>query len=209
MSLTQEENDEIAVQEDEDKVVQAEDLESEDEQQKKNEENQAISVSVSAEPSPLSTPAANIFSQQNHASFASHLSPNESIYESAAKLLFMSIKWARSVPSFLQLQDGDQTLLLEDSWAQLFIIGLAQWSIQLDDANLIRESLTSREEYGKLSSDARILKDVTTKLMHLRLDHTEFTCLKALSLFKPGTEFFIAFSKPFSNTCCFFKMSLG
>ena len=58
---------------------------------------------------------------------------SESVYESAAKLLFMSIKWARSVPSFLQLQEGDQTMLLEDSWAQLFIIGLAQWAIQFDE----------------------------------------------------------------------------
>ena len=66
-------------------------------------------------------------------SFTSHFLPSESVYESAAKLLFMSIKWARSVPSFLQLQEGDQTMLLEDSWAQLFIIGLAQWAIQFDE----------------------------------------------------------------------------
>ena len=64
---------------------------------------------------------------------AGHLLPSESIYESAAKLLFMSIKWARSVPSFLQLNEGDQTLLLEDSWAQLFVIGLAQWNIQFEE----------------------------------------------------------------------------
>ena len=64
-----------------------------------------------------------------------HFLPSESVYESAAKLLFMSIKWARSVPSFLQLNDSDQTLLLEDSWAQLFVIGLAQWSIQFDEGN--------------------------------------------------------------------------
>ena len=64
---------------------------------------------------------------------AGQLLPSESVYESAAKLLFMSVKWARSVPSFLQLNEGDQTLLLEDSWAQLFVIGLAQWSVQFDE----------------------------------------------------------------------------
>ena len=66
-----------------------------------------------------------------------HFLPSESVYESAAKLLFMSIKWARSVPSFLQLNDSDQTLLLEDSWAQLFVIGLAQWSIQFDEGKFL------------------------------------------------------------------------
>ena len=69
-----------------------------------------------------------------------HFLPSESVYESAAKLLFMSIKWARSVPSFLQLNDSDQTLLLEDSWAQLFVIGLAQWSIQFDEGDFSNQS---------------------------------------------------------------------
>lgn len=111
-------------------------------------------------PSPPSlTPAPNLYSAQTrmmqhqhqispplsvhhnssssfHAAFSSHhFLPAESVYESAAKLLFMSIKWAKSVPSFLQLHDPDQTLLLEDSWAQLFVIGLAQWGIQFEDGN--------------------------------------------------------------------------
>ena len=42
-----------------------------------------------------------------------------------------------------------------------------------------------REDFPKLSADAKHLKDVTSKLVNLRLDHTEFTCLKALALFKP------------------------
>ena len=116
---------------------------------------------------------------------SSQLVPSESVYESAAKLLFMSIKWAKSVPSFLQLQESDQTLLLEESWAQLFIIGLAQWVIRFEENNLLRESFAPREDFPKLSADAKHLKDVTSKLVNLRLDHTEFTCLKALALFKP------------------------
>ena len=40
-----------------------------------------------------------------------------------------------------------------------------------------------------MGTDAKLLKDVTTKLLNLRLDHTEFTCLKALALFKPGRCF--------------------
>ena len=124
----------------------------------------------------------------NSAAGAPTFLPSESVYESAAKLLFMSIKWARSVPSFLQLSETDQTLLLEDSWAQLFVVGLAQWSIHFDEALLVRDSLVTPEEQNKLLADAKQLKDVTGKLTHLRLDHTEFTCLKALSLFKPDVQ---------------------
>ena len=56
--------------------------------------------------------------------------------------------------------------------------------------------MTPRDEHPKLSTDAKHLKDVTNKLLHLRLDHTEFTCLKALSLFKPGM---IIYSHEFTN----------
>ena len=57
------------------------------------------------------------------------------VYEVAAKILFMCVKWAKSVPSFLSLPLSDQTLLLEESWAQLFLLGIAQWSIQVDEGN--------------------------------------------------------------------------
>lgn len=37
------------------------------------------------------------------------LFPAENIYESAAKLLFLAVKWARTIPSFLQVGFiGDQ-----------------------------------------------------------------------------------------------------
>ena len=36
-------------------------------------------------------------------------------------------------------------------------------------------------------SQARKLKELVGKLNALRLDHTEFTCLKALVLFRPGS----------------------
>jgi hypothetical protein len=34
--------------------------------------------------------------------------------------------------------------------------------------------------------EVRQLRDVVTKIASLRLDHTEYTCLKAITLFKPG-----------------------
>ena len=64
--------------------------------------------------------------------------------------------------------------------------------------NLVRESFAAREDYSKLSTDAKHLKDVTTKLVNLRLDHTEFTCLKALALFKPGKYLFLFWSDLFN-----------
>ena len=59
------------------------------------------------------------------------IAPAENIYESAAKLLFMSVKWSRSIPSFQQLAASDQQLLLESGWSQLFLLSLAQWAVIL------------------------------------------------------------------------------
>ena len=39
-----------------------------------------------------------------------------------------------------------------------------------------------------LTTGARHIKDVVTKLNGFKLDHTEYTCLKALALFKPGNK---------------------
>lgn len=58
--------------------------------------------------------------------------PIENTYETAAKLLFMSIKWARNIPSFLSLPFRDQAILLEETWSELFILSAAQWSLPLD-----------------------------------------------------------------------------
>lgn len=44
----------------------------------------------------------------------------EIVFESAAKLLFLAVRWTKSIPSFNQLNNNDQNLLLEESWAELF-----------------------------------------------------------------------------------------
>ena len=49
----------------------------------------------------------------------------------------MSVKWAKSVPSFMSLPLSDQTVLLEESWAQLFLLNISQWSIQIDEGKFI------------------------------------------------------------------------
>lgn len=60
------------------------------------------------------------------------LNAPEGIYEMAAKMLFMSVKWARNIPSFLALPFRDQAILLEESWTELFILTASQWSYPLD-----------------------------------------------------------------------------
>lgn len=96
----------------------------------------------------------------------------EAVFESAAKLLFLAVKWARSVPSFIQLPNRDQSILLEESWAELFVITAAQWGFNIGDI-LPKEN------------GVKFLQKAIHQFTTLRIDHTESACLKALILFKP------------------------
>ncbi|XP_028155625.1 nuclear receptor subfamily 2 group E member 1-like [Diabrotica virgifera virgifera] len=113
-----------------------------------------------------------------------NLFPAENVYESAAKLLFLAIKWARTIPSFLQLSYRDQSILLEESWNELFVLTAAQWAFPVDEAILLSNVVAPTSRQVFLEDDARKLKEIIARLNLLRVDHTEHACLKALVLFK-------------------------
>ncbi|XP_042879915.1 nuclear receptor subfamily 2 group E member 1-like [Penaeus japonicus] len=113
------------------------------------------------------------------------ITPSDSVYENAAKLLFLGVKWARSIPSFMQLPFRDQAILLEESWSELFVVAAAQWSLPLDEGSLVRASGASPEQQAALGREVVAMRDIITRLHALRVDHTEYACLKALILFRP------------------------
>lgn len=51
----------------------------------------------------------------------------DGFFESSAKLLYLAVKWAKSMPSFMQTPLKDQTILLENAWSELFILTAAQY----------------------------------------------------------------------------------
>ncbi|PSN35265.1 Nuclear receptor subfamily 2 group C member 2 [Blattella germanica] len=50
------------------------------------------------------------------------------ICESASRLLFLSVHWARSIPAFQLLSSETHVVLVRSCWAELFALGLAQCS---------------------------------------------------------------------------------
>ncbi|XP_049764341.1 nuclear receptor subfamily 2 group F member 6-like [Schistocerca cancellata] len=114
------------------------------------------------------------------------LLPAESVYESAAKLLFLGVKWARGVPSFLQLPARDQALLLEEAWGELFVLSAAQWELPLDEGQSATSgTIAPAPRRQSLEAEACRLRETLSRCAQLRVDHTEYACLKALVLFKP------------------------
>lgn len=100
------------------------------------------------------------------------LKSTQSLYDSATKLLFLSIRWAKSIPSFNQLPLPDQKRLLNESWAELFVIAAAQWGFSIDDETLAT------------SPHLKLLQNVVKHFVSLKIDHFEAACLKALILFR-------------------------
>ncbi|XP_033859133.2 nuclear receptor subfamily 2 group E member 1-like isoform X1 [Acipenser ruthenus] len=113
----------------------------------------------------------------------------ESVCESAARLLFMSIKWAKSVPAFSTLPLQDQLILLEEAWRELFVLGIAQWAIPIDSNTLLAVSGMSTENtdsqrLNTIITEIQALQEVVGRFRQLRLDATEFACLKCIVTFK-------------------------
>ncbi|XP_034947804.1 nuclear receptor subfamily 2 group F member 6-like [Chelonus insularis] len=107
----------------------------------------------------------------------------ENVYESAAKLLFLAVKWARSIPSFLELSFRDQAILLEESWSELFVLTAAQWNFSVDESILVPLILPP-ERKQILSDELRRFRELLVRFAILRVDHSEYACLKAIALFK-------------------------
>ncbi|XP_028814761.1 photoreceptor-specific nuclear receptor [Denticeps clupeoides] len=115
----------------------------------------------------------------------------ESVYETSARLLFMSVKWAKNLPVFSHLPFRDQVILLEEAWSELFLLCAIQWSLPLDSCPLLALPDVPSSQQGKTSpsaSDLRLLQEVFTRFKNLAVDPTEFACLKAIILFKPETR---------------------
>ncbi|CAH1406247.1 unnamed protein product [Nezara viridula] len=100
--------------------------------------------------------------------------PHE-IREWAAKLLYMNVRWAKSVPAFTSLSMKDQLTLLEESWGELFMLGCALVLPPLD--------LTGLTD-GSLIQEATIFQETLAVLRTLQIDTNEFYFLRAILLFK-------------------------
>lgn len=84
-----------------------------------------------------------------------------------------------------------QVILLEEAWSELFLLCAIQWSLPLDSCPLLSlpdlcPGMQGKTSYTSL--DLRLLQEVFSRFKALAVDPTEFACLKAIVLFKPGED---------------------
>jgi hypothetical protein len=81
-------------------------------------------------------------------------------------------------------------ILLEESWSELFLLWAIQCSTSLDNGGPLFTTALNRyqleNENGK--SIYRLLNDILFRFKQLKLDPIEFACLKAIVLFRFGTN---------------------
>lgn len=115
----------------------------------------------------------------------------ETLYESAVHLLYMSVTWARNIPTFLDLPFRDQAILLEEGWSELFVLSAAQFSLPVEMGPLLSAAglQVDKAPTDKIvagMADIRLLQNIIARFRRVQIDSTEYACLKAIVLFKPG-----------------------
>ncbi|XP_061195474.1 orphan steroid hormone receptor 2-like isoform X2 [Saccostrea echinata] len=120
------------------------------------------------------------------------------ICETASRLLFLSMHWTRSIPSFHVLSQDVQTILVKSCWSELFTLGLAQCAQSMSLSTILMAILnhlqTALQQDKNSAERVKIVIDHILKLQNyiqsleaLQIDSEEFAYLKALVLFSPDT----------------------
>ncbi|XP_017323491.1 nuclear receptor subfamily 2 group C member 2 isoform X1 [Ictalurus punctatus] len=118
------------------------------------------------------------------------------ICESASRLLFLSMHWARSIPAFLALGQECNTSLVRACWNELFTLGLAQCAQVMSLSTIlaaivnhlqssIHEDKLSGERVKLVMEHIWKLQEFCNSMAKLETDGYEYAYLKAIVLFSP------------------------
>lgn len=132
----------------------------------------------------------------------------DSLSEITARLLFMVIKWIKSLPTFHSLAKADQLNLLEENWKDLFLMNVFQYMTystlnRTENFNYLDKVISNFQSSGcnlkqqksptELQNEIKSIEKIHRKFIELSPDITEFSCLKAIVLFKSGIIIFTIF----------------
>ncbi|KAK6620154.1 hypothetical protein RUM43_011772 [Polyplax serrata] len=116
------------------------------------------------------------------------------VCESACRLLFLSVHWARSINAFQALSHDLQVALVRRCWPELFALGLSQCSQILPLRAMLAPIIAYlRTAVTQDTMAAQRLIDITdhifklheyvTRMISLQIDNHEYAYLKAMVLF--------------------------
>ncbi|XP_065584720.1 nuclear receptor subfamily 2 group C member 2-like isoform X2 [Artemia franciscana] len=116
------------------------------------------------------------------------------ICESASRLLFLTVYWIKSVPMFSSLSEDVQVALLRNSWAEMFILAMAQRQEELSVHGSLMTllghlqtlpNLEFPERIKELSKEIVKIYDIVANCVKLELDDSDYGYLKLVVLLNP------------------------
>ncbi|XP_047463232.1 nuclear receptor subfamily 2 group C member 2 [Mugil cephalus] len=118
------------------------------------------------------------------------------ICESASRLLFLSMHWARSIPAFSALGQEANTCLVRACWNELFTLGLAQCAHVMNLSTIlaaiinhlqssIQDDKLSGERVKQVMEHIWKFQEFCNSMTRLETDSYEYAYLKAIVLFSP------------------------
>ncbi|KAK7069640.1 Nuclear receptor subfamily 2 group C member 2, partial [Halocaridina rubra] len=117
------------------------------------------------------------------------------ICESASRLLFLSVHWARNIPTFQCLSQETQVSLVRGCWSELFTLGMAQCN-HIMSLNTILTAIVShltqavateklsRSRFRQVLDHITRLQDFVSSMSKLQPDEHEYAYLKTIVLFQ-------------------------
>uniref|UniRef100_A0A663E0H3 NR LBD domain-containing protein n=1 Tax=Aquila chrysaetos chrysaetos TaxID=223781 RepID=A0A663E0H3_AQUCH len=119
----------------------------------------------------------------------------------AFEVLLKTLTFIRNLPSFYHVPWEDQLVLIQQNWAPLFVLGMAQEGVDFDLREisapsllkkiLLNQSLTASNELGSSSLGASLaevqkMKNLLWKFWDLDISVKEYAYLKGIILFNSG-----------------------
>ncbi|NWR06401.1 NR0B2 protein, partial [Paradoxornis webbianus] len=116
----------------------------------------------------------------------------------ASEVLLKTISFIRNLPSFYHMPWEDQFVLIQQNWAPLFVLGMAQEGVDFDLREipatsllkkiLLNQSSTAMNELGSSSAGASLtevqkMKNLLWKFWDLDISAKEYAYLKGIILF--------------------------
>lgn len=111
----------------------------------------------------------------------------ESMCETAAQLLFMNIRWIKAQCLVNPLPIGDQLVLLEHSWTDLFILGAAQYLLQFN-FNPLLFAFQNSENSALIHNEASQFESLLCKLADMNIDSREYNCIRSIALYNAAAR---------------------
>lgn len=111
------------------------------------------------------------------------------VYESMKHQLLILVEWAKCIPCFMELHIDDQVALLRAHAGEHLLLGLARRSMHLKDCLLLGNDYIIHRHSPEVEIShigSRIMDELVSVLREVRIDDTEFACLKAIVFFDPS-----------------------